>query len=59
MLADIGGTPVPVAARIASVMAGTGILHGKDDDALLEEVPVVPDRLYAACSEAKVDRSRG
>jgi hypothetical protein len=52
---DIGGVPVPEAAGFASVMAGTRVRHGEDDDALLKDMSVVLDSLYAAYSEAQGD----
>jgi hypothetical protein len=48
---DIGGVPVPDAAGFASVMAGARARHGEDDDALLKDISVVLDSLYAAYPE--------
>lgn len=50
---DIGGVPVPEAAGFASVMAGTRARHGDDDDALLKDMSVMLDSLYAAYSETQ------
>lgn len=48
---DIGGVPVPDAAGFASVMTGTRARHGEDDDALLDDMSIVLDSLYAAYPE--------
>ena len=48
---DIGGVPVADAAGFASVMAGARTRHGEDDDALLADMSIVLDCLYAAYSE--------
>ena len=48
---DIGGVPVADAAGFASVMAGARARHGEDDNALLADMSIVLDCLYAAYSE--------
>jgi len=48
---DIGGVPVADAAGFASVMAGACARHGEDDNALLADMSIVLDCLYAAYSE--------
>lgn len=50
---DIGGVPVPDAAGFASVMAGARARHGEDDDALLEDMSIVLDCLYAGYPETE------
>lgn len=50
---DIGGVPVPEAAGFASVMAGARVRHGEDDDALLKDMSVTLDCLYAGYSETR------
>lgn len=50
---DNGGVPVPDATGFASVMAGARSRHGDDDDALLKDMSVVLDSLYAAYSETE------
>ncbi|MHB8447287.1 MAG: chromate resistance protein ChrB domain-containing protein [Rudaea sp.] len=50
---DIGGVPVPEAAGFASVMAGARARHGEDDDALLKDMSVTLDCLYAGYSETR------
>ena len=50
---DIGGVPVADAAGFASVMAGARTRHGEDDDALLADMSIVLDCLYAAYSETE------
>lgn len=50
---DIGGVPVPEAAGFASVMAGARVRHGADDDALLKDMSVTLDCLYAGYSETR------
>lgn len=52
---DVGGVPVPDAAGFASVMAGARVRHGEDDDALLEDMSIVLDSLYAAYPETPGD----
>jgi len=52
---DIGGVPVPDAAGFASIMAGARARHGKNDDALLKDLSIVLDSLYAAYSETAGD----
>lgn len=47
---DVGGVPVPEAAGLASVMAGARIRHAADDDALLKDMSVALDCLYASYS---------
>jgi hypothetical protein len=44
---DVGGEPVPEASGFEAVMAGARQRHGDDDDALLAEMSVVLDSLYA------------
>ncbi|HEY3519578.1 MAG TPA: chromate resistance protein ChrB domain-containing protein [Rhodanobacteraceae bacterium] len=48
---DIGGVPMPDAAGFASIMAGARSRHGDDDDALLRDMCVVLDCLYAGYPE--------
>ncbi|MGH8505571.1 MAG: chromate resistance protein ChrB domain-containing protein [Stenotrophobium sp.] len=50
---DIGGVPVPDAAGFASVMAGARARHDEDDDALLKDMSIVLDCLYAAYPETQ------
>ena len=50
---DIGGVPVADAAGFASVMAGARARHGEDDNALLADMSIVLDCLYAAYSETE------
>ncbi|HXS72715.1 MAG TPA: chromate resistance protein ChrB domain-containing protein [Rhodanobacteraceae bacterium] len=50
---DIGGVPVPDAAGFASIMAGARARHGEDDDALLRDMSIVLDCLYAAYPETQ------
>ena len=50
---DIGGVPMPEAAGFASVMAGARARHGEDDDALLKDMSVTLDCLYAGYSETR------
>lgn len=50
---DIGGVPVADAAGFASVMAGAQARHGEDDNALLADMSIVLDSLYAAYSETE------
>lgn len=50
---DIGGVPVPEAAGFASVMAGARVRHGEDDDALLRDMSITLDCLYAGYSETR------
>lgn len=50
---DIGGVPVPEAAGFASVMAGARARHDEDDDALLKDMSVTLDCLYAGYSETQ------
>lgn len=52
---DIGGVPVPDAAGFASVMAGTRVRRGEDDDAVLEDMSIVLDSLYAAYPDTPGD----
>jgi hypothetical protein len=52
---DVGGVPVPEAAGVASVMAGARARHGEDDDALLSDMTIVLDSLYAAYPETPGD----
>lgn len=52
---DIGGVPVPDAAGFASIMAGARARHGEDDDALLADISIVLDSLYAAYPETQGD----
>ena len=52
---DIGGVPVPEAAGLTSVMAGARARHGEDDDALLKDMSVTLDCLYAGYSETRGD----
>lgn len=52
---DIAGVPVPDAAGFASVMAGARARHGEDDDALLKDMSIVLDSLYAAYPETPGD----
>ncbi|MGN6457446.1 MAG: chromate resistance protein ChrB domain-containing protein [Achromobacter mucicolens] len=54
---DIGGVPVPDAAGLASIMAGARARHGEDDDALLQDMSIVLDSLYAAYPETPRDSS--
>lgn len=54
---DIGGVPVADAAGFASVMAGARTRHGENDDALLKEMSVVLDCLYAAYSDTQGEAS--
>jgi hypothetical protein len=54
---DIGGVPMPDAAGFASVMAGARARHGEDDDALLKDMSVVLDCLYASYPETRGDSS--
>ncbi|MBN8735946.1 MAG: chromate resistance protein [Xanthomonadales bacterium] len=54
---DIGGVPVADAAGFASVMAGARARQGEDDDALLADMSVVLDCLYAAYSETQGESS--
>ena len=50
---DIGGVPVADASGFASVMAGARTRHGADDNALLADMSIVLDCLYAAYSETE------
>lgn len=50
---DIGGVPVPEAAGFTSVMTGARVRHGGDDDALLKDMSVTLDCLYAGYSETR------
>jgi hypothetical protein len=50
---DIGGVPVPEAAGVASVLAGARMRHDGDDDALLKDMSVTLDCLYAGYSETR------
>jgi len=52
---DIGGVPVPDAAGFASVLTGARARHGENDDALLEDMSIVLDSLYAAYPETPGD----
>jgi hypothetical protein len=52
---DIGGVPVPDAAGFASVITGARARHGENDDALLEDMSIVLDSLYAAYPESPGD----
>jgi len=54
---DIGGVPVADAAGFASVMAGARTRHGEDDNALLADMSIVLDSLYAAYSDTEGDSS--
>ena len=54
---DIGGVPVPDAAGFASVMTGARARHGENDDALLRDMSIVLDSLYAAYPETLGDSS--
>lgn len=45
---DIGGVPMPDAAGLASVMTGARARRRDDDDALLQDMTMVFDCLYAA-----------
>lgn len=50
---DVGGVPVADASGFSSVMAGAHIRHGEDDDALLKDMSIVLDNLYAAYPETE------
>lgn len=52
---DVGGVPAPDAAGFASVMAGARARHGENDDALLKDMAVVFDCLYAGYTETRGD----
>ncbi len=52
---DVGGVPVPEAAGLASIMAGARARHGENDDALLKEMGVAFDCLYAAYTESEIE----
>jgi hypothetical protein len=54
---DVGGVPVPDAAGFASIMAGVRARHGENDDALLGDMSIVLDSLYAAYPETAGDPS--
>jgi len=54
---DIGGVPVPDAAGFASIMTGARARHDEDDDALLKDMSIVLDSLYAAYPETPEDSS--
>jgi hypothetical protein len=54
---DVGGVPVAEAAGFASVMAGARTRHGEEDDALLKDMSLVLDCLYAGYSETEGDFS--
>jgi hypothetical protein len=52
---DVGGVPVPEAAGLATVMTGARARHGEDDDALLADMAIVLDSLYAGYPETAGD----
>jgi hypothetical protein len=51
---DVGGVPDSDAAGFASVMAGARARHGENDDALLKDMSIVLDSLYAAYPDTVV-----